>query len=395
MPQHPITQLLKRSALHVLGINTGTSIDGLDLALVEVSGGGQRRKVRLLHTGSYPFPRSIQDTLHRLAGAERVDKRTVAAAHYRLGELIAESVIRFRKDLSRPVRIDLIGSHGQTIGHFPNAPGRGGRKSSLTSATWQIGSSAVIARQTGIVTVGDFRAGDIASGGMGAPLSGFYHCLMFGANRVVLNIGGIANISAVRGRGPQFQILAFDIGPGNMVIDAIATRVLARRFDRDGKVAASGTPDPRILARARQHPYFRRRPPKTCGREEFGDATVRAWLGRRTTHRAEAPDLLASAIAVTTDAVVRAVRRWVEPFTPHRSMILTGGGTKNQTLVGALQEGLPDWEFADSGHFGIPAQYVEPVGFAILANETIRARPGNRGGATGGMPAVLGSVSLP
>ncbi len=393
--QHPITRLLNRSALHVLGINTGTSIDGLDLALIRISDEGQRRDVRLLNTKSYPFPRRFRETLSQLACVQQVDKETVTQAHYVLGELIADRVNRFRKSLPRPIRIDVIGSHGQTVGHFPRTPAPRGKQSRVRSATWQIGSPAVIAQKTGIITVGNFRASDIASGGMGAPLSGYYHHLLFGADHVVLNIGGIANVSAARARGRKFGILAFDIGPGNMIIDTIAARVLAKRFDRDGRVAASGTLDARIVVRAHHHPYFRRRPPKTCGREEFGEATVRAWLGNKTIRASDAPNLLASAVALTADAISDAICRWVEPFTPVRSLILTGGGSKNLTLIRALKERLPGWILADSGNFGVPSQYVEPVGFAILANETVRARPGNRGGATGGAPAVLGAISLP
>lgn len=395
MPPHPITQLLQRPILHVLGVNTGTSIDGLDLALIGIKGHGPRPQIRLLHTESYPFPRRFRETLHQLASAQQADKQLVTETHFHLGEFTASCVNRFRESLSRWVRIDLIGSHGQTIGHFPGAPGRKGQRPRVRSVTWQIGASAVIAQRTGIVTIGDFRAGDIASGGMGAPLSGYYHCLMFGAEHVVLNIGGIANISAARGRARRFEILAYDIGPGNMIIDAIAAQVLAQRFDRDGRVAASGTPDPSILARARRHPYFQRRPPKTCGREEFGDATVHAWFGHKKFRAADAPGLLATAVAITADAIADAIGRWVEPFNPARSLILTGGGTRNRTLVLALTKRLPGWIIADSGNFGVPPQYVEPVGFAILANETIRARPGNRGGATGGRPAVLGTISLP
>lgn len=388
MPLHPIAQLLKRRQLHVLGVNTGTSIDGLDLALVEISEAGSDPRFRLLHSRSYPFPRTFRTTLYDLASVAQVDKESVTRAHYRLGELIAVSIHRLRDDLARPVRIDLIGSHGQTIGHFPDA--RRGR-----SATWQIGSPAIIARQTGIVTVGDFRSGDIAGGGMGAPLSGYYHCLMFGTEPVVLNIGGIANVSAARARKQRLEVLAFDIGPGNMVIDAVAARLLNARFDRDGRTAARGTVDRRILARALRHPYFRRRPPKTCGREEFGTATVNAWLGRSPLRAGDAPRILATAVAITADAIISAVRQWVEPFTPSRSMILTGGGTRNRTLMAALEEGLPHWTLANPEDFGVPARYVEAAGFAILAHETIHARPGNQGGATGGKPAILGSIALP
>jgi anhydro-N-acetylmuramic acid kinase len=388
--RHPITKLLARSHLHVLGINTGTSIDALDLALVKIGLRGGRP--RLLQTASYRVPANLRRTLRQLATDATVSKKDVAQTHFRFGAQIAACVDRFRRSGPADCRIDLIGCHGQTIGHFP-APPAGSR--APKSATWQIGAAAVIAQRTGIVTIGDFRAADIAAGGMGAPLSGYYHYLLFGTEHVVLNLGGIANISTARTRRGNLEILAFDTGPGNMVIDAVSVEVLKRPFDRNGDVAGRGEADPAIVNRALRDSYFRRRPPKSCGREEFGIETARRWFGHRLRARTRVADTLATAAVITATSVAKAVTRWIEPYTSSRSLILTGGGTRNATLVAMLADQNPAWSVCDSGSLGIDPQYVEPMGFAVLAGETIFGRPGNRGGATGGGPAILGSLSLP
>jgi anhydro-N-acetylmuramic acid kinase len=345
-----------------------------------------------------------------------VTKEQVARAHFALGQWIADRVREFSRNRKTRGPVDLIACHGQTIAHFPNQGVSGGIRH---KATWQIGSPAVIAHQTGVITVGDFRSADVAAGGMGAPLSGYYHSLLFGEDHVVLNLGGIANVSATRTRNGRLEILAFDVGPGNMIIDALAQTVLGKRYDASGKAAASGTPDRRLVNRILAAPYFLRRPPKTCGREEFGPRAVDKWfqqdrrgdptdrpcnsrgrtkgVGKDLTRAGvnSPSDLLATAVEVTAAAVSRAVRQWVEPFAPVRSLILAGGGTRNRTLVRRVSELLPSLTVSISDQWGIPAQYVESAGFAVLAYETLRGRPGNLGGATGARPAILGSISLP
>lgn len=291
----------------------------------------------------------------------------------------------------RGAPIDLIGSHGQTIGHFPAR-----RRGAPGSATWQIAALNVIAQRTGIVTIGDFRAGDVAAGGMGAPLSGYYHHILFGPSLPVLNLGGIANISVSRRRRGRLEILAFDVGPGNMMIDTLARTLLDRPYDADGRVARSGRPNADIVVRALQEPYYRLRPSKTCGREEFGEATAARLFFRAGRPIAPAADLLASAVEITARAVVHAITRWVAPFTESRTLVVTGGGTRNLTLMTCLELILPQWQLRRAEDWSIPSRFVEPVGFAVLAHEALRARPGNSGGATGARgPAVLGLIALP
>jgi len=325
--------------------------------------------------------------LLRLAASTHVEKSEVAGLNLEFSRWMASCVRRFRQQVSKSDRIDLIGVHGQTIGHFPGQRRR--------HATWQLAAPSVLAIEAGIVTVGDFRTSDVAAGGMGAPLSGYYHHLLFGPEQVVLNLGGIANISASRRHRGRLEILAFDIGPANMILDGLARLLLRIGHDRDGKRAVRGEVIETVVTRALLHRYFRRRPPKTCGREEFGLDTIKDWFGRGLLQRNQADHCLATALALTVRAIANAVRTWVEPFSRSRSLILTGGGAHNPAMVKALRDSLTGWSVDDSGSLGFPPQFVEPAGFALLARETLFARPGNLGGATGARPAVLGVLAMP
>ncbi len=380
---HPITQLLDRPVLHVLGINSGTSMDGLDGALVAIPSEPRGQRIRVQRTFSRVLPKKLRETLVRLAAAELINKEEAAGAHFALGEFIAASARIWAHSCSH---LDLIASHGQTIAHHPNSRHR---------STWQIGCLNAIAQKTGKVAIGDFRPADIAGGGMGAPLSGYYHHLFFGPGVAVLNIGGIANVSISRSHLRSLQVLAFDTGPGNMIIDAIAHHRLGRSFDRDGRMAARGIVDEAVVRRALSMGYFATRPPKTCGREQFGwDKMARLFVGRRM--KSDAVNLLATATELTARSISDAIRRWVAPFAKRRQLVLTGGGARNLTLVAHLQAHLPGWDLAFADDWGIPTRFVEPVGFAVLAVETLHARPGNLGGATGAKaPAVLGLIALP
>jgi anhydro-N-acetylmuramic acid kinase len=381
--QHPIAQLLDRRVLQVLGINSGTSMDGLDGALVAISPDDPKKRIRVIRTFSQAFPRTLGNSLARLASQDRVSMAEAAGAHFALGEFIAASACTWARGATR---VDLVASHGQTIAHYPEARRR---------LTWQIGCLNSIAQGTGKVTIGDFRPADVAAGGMGAPLSGYYHHLLFGPGVAVLNIGGIANVSISRLRARGLQVFAFDTGPGNMIIDAIAQQYLGQRFDRYGRMAARGVVDEPTVRRVLAQSFFRKSPPKTSGREQFGwEQMAPSLVGRNL--RPHAADLLATATEVTARSISDAVNRWIAPLASTHELVLTGGGAHNRTLVRHLQAHLPDWKLLSADDWDIPSRYVEPVGFAVLAVETLHARPGNLGGATGARrPAVLGLIALP
>ncbi|MBD3298237.1 MAG: hypothetical protein GF341_06250, partial [candidate division Zixibacteria bacterium] len=375
--QHPLDRLRSLTHLNILGLNTGTSLDGLDLCLVRFSeAGGRMAGVEVLQVRSVPFSKRLRESLWNLANASQVDKHDLLRTEMAYTEWIARCLHPLKTHRTKGKTIHALACHGQTIAHFPKQRSRRGNHW-RGDTTWQLGSGPLLAQSTGIITVDDFRSSDIAAGGMGAPLSAYYHYLLFGDEHAVLNLGGIANISVVRRRRRRLDILAFDIGPGNMLIDSVAQRALGRPYDRDGQTARRGKPIDAILKRATAHPYFRKRPPKTCGREEFGEAAMTRWFARRTPSTHTAPDWLATAVEITASQIGRAITRWVEPFSPVRSLLLSGGGVKNTALVDAIRSHLPHWTITATATAGIDPQYVEPAGFAALAHETLRGRPGN------------------
>ncbi|HSG99287.1 MAG TPA: anhydro-N-acetylmuramic acid kinase, partial [candidate division Zixibacteria bacterium] len=224
--------------------------------------------------------------------------------------------------------------------------------------------------------------------------SGYYHHLIFGPEHVVLNIGGIANLSASRYRAGVLEVRAFDVGPGNMFSDGLAQRLLHRPYDRNGGVAARGNVLKAITRAALARAYFERRPPKTCGREEFGATAMERLFFRSGRPRGSTADLLATAVEITAQSIARACERWLSRFTESRALVVTGGGAHNQALMRRLQELLPAWQLISPREWGIPDDFVEPVGFAVLGYEFACGRPGNLGGATGARPAILGLRAL-
>lgn len=379
--KHPLIAALRRNPIRVLGVNSGTSVDGLDGALVELTMTRSQRGYRVVRTHSRAFPPAMRHTIMRIGSSETVSKEEVVRLQFELGRFIGNTAKRWMQGAGR---VDLIASHGQTVAHFPFGKSK---------ATWQIGTLAEIAQITRRITIGDFRPSDIAGGGMGAPLSGYYHHLLFGAGVPVLNIGGLANISVSRIVRGKLSVTAFDTGPGNMVIDALSERLLEHPYDHNGRAASRGRPDARTVHAVLSQPYFRLKPPKTCGREEFGWDKMR----RTFAERGLAPaDALATAAEITAWSIADATRKWIAPKTKERALVVSGGGGRNAYLMTRLQEYLGDWELTTPDGWGIPSRYLEPVGFAALAIETLHARAGNLGGGTGAKnPSVLGLIALP
>jgi anhydro-N-acetylmuramic acid kinase len=302
------------------------------------------------------------------------------------------------------VKLDLVGCHGQTLYHQGVAERFLGRK---LAVTWQTGEGAVIAARLGVPVVSDFRPADIAAGGKGAPLVPFLDYLLYrdrgrdrraGRSRIAQNIGGIANLTAIPAGASIDEVVAFDTGPGNMVMDAVMEELLGRRYDRDGKVAASGRVLDGVIARLLRARFFRQKPPRTAGREEFG----REYVGRfiQICHGASKPDVVATATALTARSIADAVARFVLPrFGVRRrdhEMIVSGGGAKNPTLMAMLRDEIAALGIAlhFSDEFGIPAEAKEAVAFALLAHETWHRRPSNVPSATGAQrAAILGKIS--
>ena len=382
----------------VIGLMSGTSADGVDAALVEIAGAGEEARARLLAFKTCPYSEAIRGALFRLfhPDAPGVD---LCRMNFRLGEVFAEAAAALlAEERLSPADIDLIASHGQTIYHLPPgspaAAGAGG-------ATLQIAEGAVIAEKLRVPVVCDFRAADIAAGGQGAPLVPFADYLLFHSstkNRVVQNIGGIANVTVLPAGGGLLATVAFDTGPGNMVIDALALRLSEGElaYDENGELAARGRVNDGLLKWLLAHPFLARRPPKSTGREEFGASFAEGLLEKAKSLSCSLQDALTTATAFTAESIARSYRDFVLPRHAIDEVILGGGGSKNLTLRRSLEERLPEQRILTHEDFGIPSKAKEAMAFAVLGNETMLGRAASLPAATGaGHPVIVGKLALP
>jgi anhydro-N-acetylmuramic acid kinase len=383
---HPLERLLVLPQKRVIGLMSGTSLDGVDAALVEVAGVGASTRARMVAFRSSQYTDAEQARLHALM-SRPADARALCEGNFLLGERFALAALEL---MSEAGPADLVGSHGQTIWHQP--PSAGG-----VASTLQLGEPAVIAARTGLVTVGDFRVADVAAGGEGAPLVPYTDWVLYrqpGRVRALQNIGGIANVTVVGERADD--VIAFDNGPGNMMIDALAPRASngADTIDRDGAFSAAGRVQEDLLAALLDDEFLRRPPPKSTGRERYGRARVEAWAAA---HADRAPrDLLATLVAFTADAIADSYRRFVLVRGPVDEVAVGGGGAHNATLMARLAAALapiPVRAFSDGA---VTADAKEAVAFAVLAVQSIHAEPANLPRVTGAeRRAVLGKICLP
>jgi anhydro-N-acetylmuramic acid kinase len=378
----------------VIGLMSGTSYDGITAALAAIRGRGLSMRVELLAHATFPYSNAAKKVIAEVSSPPTGTVDLICRANFLLGELFAEAAIAIARRAGVPLsRIGLIGSHGQTIHHLPEPALTGGR---MIAGTLQIAEPSIIAERTGVTTVADFRPRDMACGGQGAPLVPYVDYLLFRhrrRGRVLLNIGGIANVTYLPPACRPDQVAAFDTGPGNMLLDALArVATLGRHhYDRDGALAAKGSVRKPLLARWLRHPFFRLRPPKSTGRETFGYGFV-----QRILHAAgDLPeeDLLATATALTATTIHQACERFIRPLGPLDEVIASGGGCHNLTLMRRLAEAFAPVPVRTTDDFGIPVDAKEALAFAILAHETLAGRPGNLPSATGASrPVVLGKI---
>jgi anhydro-N-acetylmuramic acid kinase len=368
----------------VIGLLSGTSADGTDAALCEISGDGEATRQKTLSFVTTPFGRPLRERIFRLAEADATE---LCELDVLLGEAFADAALEACAAAGVPLSsVHLVGSHGQTAVHRPRSAGKLG-------ATLQIGEAAVIAERTGLPVVSDFRVRDVAAGGEGAPLVPLVDHLLFrapGRRRALQNIGGIANVTLV---GETLaDLIAFDNAPGNMPLDAVARAASrgAEAFDRDGKRAARGSIDAALLAELNRHPYLVQPPPKSTGRELFGKDFVYPLLARYEDRK---DDLLATLTRFCAEAIARSYRELL-PTLPDE-VFVSGGGALNPTLLGHLTELLAPIPVGSSAALGIDPAAKEAIAFAVLANETLFGRPGNVPAVTGASgPRVLGKISL-
>jgi len=409
--------------MNVAGVMSGTSADGINVAIVRIEGGSavgelshdkplrergrpdprtsnggsfwgsQSPRHTLLAHEEFPFPARVRRMILETMNAELASVADLARLNFLLGELYAEAVRKTAR--KHRVKLDLVGCHGQTLYHQGDPTRFLGRR---LAVTWQTGEGAVIAARLGVPVVSDFRPADMAAGGKGAPLVPFLDYFLYRdarVGRIAQNIGGIGNLTAIPAGAIPREIIAFDTGPGNMVIDGVVQDLFGKYYDRDGKIAAAGQAHNGVIERLLRAPFFRQRPPRTAGREEFGREYVRRFL--QLCRGASKPDVVATATALTARSIADALRRFVLPRNKgYRELIVSGGGAKNPTLMGMLRGELAALgiELRLSDEFGVLAEAKEAIAFAVLAHETWHRQPSNLPAATGAKrPAILGKIS--
>ncbi|PYP91311.1 MAG: anhydro-N-acetylmuramic acid kinase [Candidatus Angelobacter sp. Gp1-AA117] len=377
----------------IAGVMSGTSADGIDVALVRVLGRGFNLRFELLGHGHFDYPEKVQKAVLKAMNAASISVAELARLNFLLGELYAEA-IRKAQQRTGTREIELVGCHGQTIYHQGDSAPYLGKK---FACTWQTGEGSVIAARLGVPVVSDFRPADMAAGGQGAPLVPFLDYVVFRhrrAGRIVQNIGGIANLSAIPASARPEQVLAFDTGPGNMVIDQLTQLLFDKPFDRNGAIAGRGRILEPVLKKMLRNPFFHQKPPKTAGREEFGREYAKAFL--RRCGKAKKEDVIATATALTARSISAAIRDFVVKKGEYRDYIVSGGGSRNLTLMKMLSQEIAasGLKLRHSDEFGVPSQAKEAIAFALLAYQTWQRQPGNIPSATGAKrAAILGKIS--
>lgn len=387
-----ILNILKKPKVRAVGLMSGTSVDGIDAVLVEID--SKSLKVKELLFKTFPYPPKLKQSILQVSTASNPNLDEILYLNSALGEYFSEAALKLLKGSKYKIgNVDLIGSHGQTIRHLPNFTKFLGKK---IRATFQIAEPSVIAKRTGVLTVADFRPADIATGGEGAPLVPYPHFLLFGTSgkrTAILNIGGIANITAWSKNSSK--ILAFDTGPGNMLVDFLMKKLFQKDFDRNGAVTLKGKVNLALLKWCLEHPYFSKRPPKSSGREEFGENFARQFLAQARKMKVNQTDIITTAGELTVQAVFLAYTRFIKPKFKTEQLLLTGGGGKNLYFKKRLKEMLKPTEVESVNTLGFNPDSLEAVSFALLGYLTVLGQPGNLTSATGGKPTILGKICLP
>jgi anhydro-N-acetylmuramic acid kinase len=402
-----MSKTIARQSRLAVGLISGTSMDGIDAALVRLTGSAECSGVRLLAFTACPYPRAVRQRLMRIAAGEPTTTKEISELNFLLGEMFADAAFKVcRRGGISPKKLSVIGSHGQTIFHQgreeseARRPNRRRLNSPATGqpSTLQIAEPAVIAEKTGAPIVADFRTADIAAGGQGAPLVPMLDYLLLGdahQGTVALNIGGIANFTVIPARARPEDVIGFDTGPGNMVIDGLVGEFTGGRksYDAGGRLAAKGVVLHQKLDPIFRLPFFRRPPPKSAGREQFGAEFVKRYFLKAP--RARPQDLLRTATELTARTIAYALERFVFPVVTVHRLIVSGGGAHNSLLMRRLAYFLPLLSVQSSDQFGLPVDAKEAIAFAVLADRTLHALPGNLPSVTGARKEmILGTLTL-
>jgi anhydro-N-acetylmuramic acid kinase len=385
----------------VAGVMSGTSADGVDVAICRISPGRDSPNIKVLGHRAFAYDKKLRAAIIAAMDSKHTSTAELARLSWRLGEVYAESVAKAAKDLK--LKPQLIACHGQTVYHQATAAPYLGKP---LRCTWQMGEAAVIAERLRLPVVSDFRPADMAAGGQGAPLVPMLDFCVFRhatKSRVLLNLGGIANVTALPAGCSVGDVMAFDTGPANMVIDACMQNLYGRTFDKGGTVAASGTVISSVVKKMMQAKYFSSLPPKSCGREEFGAAYAERFIAACKRAGARSEDVVATATALTVETILDAYRRFCWPHLGQRAplarateMFVAGGGAKNRTLMRGLSEEFKELgvSVATTADAGLAIDAKEAAAFALLGWLTWHGLPGNVPSATGASrPIILGKVT--
>jgi len=379
----------------VAGVMSGTSADGIDVAIVRIAR-ARRISLKLLAHQSFPYPAVLRSAVLAAMNAKATSAAELARLNWRLGLAYAEAVKATAERHNS--KIDLVGCHGQTLYHQGRAETYAGQN---FACTWQAGEASLIAADLQVPVVSNFRPADMAAGGQGAPLVPLLDQVYFAdakRGRILQNIGGIANLTAIPAGAEIDELIAFDTGPGNMVIDALALKLFGKAYDRNGAIAATGRVLEPVLGKMLRNPYFRLKPPRSAGREEFGREYAAQFLSACRTLSRRPEDALATATALTARSIARSFEQFVWPAMKRAPIdyIVSGGGARNRTLMKVLASSLDPLGCAPTTteQFGLPAEAKEAAAFALLAWTTWNRLPGNVPSATGAKRfAILGQIT--
>ncbi len=369
----------------IVGLMSGTSIDGIDAALIDIEGCGEETALMIIRTCQVPFSEKIKERILQASHPESSDVATLCSLNVELGYLYAEAVKQVCHDAGLSLdQLDLIGSHGQTVQHLPVS------EKGFVRSTLQIGDPSIIAYETKTPVISQFRSMDMAAGGEGAPLVPYADYLLYrqpDRNVALQNIGGIGNVTILPAGAGLDKVTASDTGPGNMLIDAACERLFNLPYDENGRIAAKGNVIRPMVNQLMSLDFFEQKPPKSTGREKFGasllDRILRTWQD----HPSE--DIVSSLTAFTAETIGHYMRSFILKDMKVDTFIVSGGGSYNHTLMGMLKQQLPSCEVLTLEELGESSDSKEAVCFAVLANESWHGQYGNVQGATGAKERVI------
>ncbi|MDA0986197.1 MAG: anhydro-N-acetylmuramic acid kinase [Bacteroidetes bacterium] len=389
-----LKKLIHKKNKIIIGLMSGTSVDGIDAAIVSIKGSGVKTKFKLIKFKTFSYPKNFKEVVLANSHPGKGSVDMISTLNFAIAEYFTLAVKKIVLSAKLKLnQIDLIGSHGQTIHHIPNGKIIIGKN---FSSTLQIGDPSVIAKLTGITTIGDFRVADVALGGQGAPLVPYFDWLVFRSrkkNRALLNIGGIANLTLLPKNVALKNVLAFDSGPGNMLIDRLMKIFYKKDFDKNGAVARSGFIINPLLSELKKHNYFKKQLPKSTGREEFGEKILNQIIKSSKGYSRE--DIIATATELTAFSIFEQCKIFYKNFSSINELIVSGGGANNLYLIERLKFYFDKTKIKYSNSFGVDKNAKEAICFALLANETISGIASNIPKVTGAKRfTILGKICL-